>query len=238
MKLNDAPVSTAMLMDPKALKKHLANGITSSSHSASTPRIVRQNSEPLQPPTSLPSSKTLHAFPPSTNDDSNGCFTVEGKKSMNSHQAQPLPLSNSVARRLLEPEGFDKLKRQRDEIKHVDESLLLSPLNSVQQQTTEKIYPLNSEDILEPQTGEYEGPGIGNLIERVHNVSQREERPSKKQKTEPFEDDDNDKGSKFGGGGKGGDLGEYIKEKKKEGIETGPVVDLTGGVLTRIKKGL
>ena len=76
---------------------------------------------------------------------------------------------------------------------------------------------------------------MGSLIERVHNVSQREERPQKKQKIDTFEEDDKYK-KNFGGGGKGGEIGEYIKQKKKEGIEedgsSATIVDLTGGMCT------
>lgn len=78
-----------------------------------------------------------------------------------------------------------------------------------------------------------QGQGLGSLIERVHNVSQREERPRKKQRTEGDEhESEEQKKTIFGSGGKGGEIGEYLKMKRKEGQDiAGPkaVVDLTGG---------
>ena len=78
-----------------------------------------------------------------------------------------------------------------------------------------------------------DGQGMSSFIERVHNVTQREERPSKKQKRDAFDDDDQEKKAIHGGGGKGGEIGEYMRQKKKEGLaESGTmstIVDLTGG---------
>ncbi|KAL9101636.1 MAG: hypothetical protein Q9163_003134 [Psora crenata] len=80
----------------------------------------------------------------------------------------------------------------------------------------------------------YEGQGTGSFIERLHGVSQREDRPQKKQKAEKYEALEDDKKVIFQGGGKGGELGEYVKQKKEEGLEQSRpesnVVDLTGGM--------
>lgn len=80
---------------------------------------------------------------------------------------------------------------------------------------------------------DYEGQGMGSLLEKAYKVSPREERLQKKRKIENAEDFEDEKKAEYGGGGKGGDLGDYMKQKKKEGIEqSGPsssVVDLTGG---------
>lgn len=78
---------------------------------------------------------------------------------------------------------------------------------------------------------------MGGLIERMHNVSKREDRPQKKQKREHIGEDADDEQRKavFAGGGKGGEIGEYMKQKRREGQqEAGPtnaVVDLTAGTL-------
>ena len=82
---------------------------------------------------------------------------------------------------------------------------------------------------------EPEGQGMGNLIERVHGITQREERPRKRQKTgiNPDEDDEQKKAT-FQGGGKGTEIGEYMREKRKEAQadsgSNGTVIDLTAGV--------
>lgn len=80
---------------------------------------------------------------------------------------------------------------------------------------------------------EGEGQGQGNLIERMHNVTNHEERPAKKRKTEDKDFVGGDEHGKAAFGGGKGELGEYLKEKRKEGQEnsvpTSSVVDLTGG---------
>lgn len=76
---------------------------------------------------------------------------------------------------------------------------------------------------------------MGRLIERRYNVSNREDRPRKKAKKDHESDgaDDGKPKAVFSGGGKGGDLGEYMKQKRKESQEeragTSSVVDLTAG---------
>lgn len=79
------------------------------------------------------------------------------------------------------------------------------------------------------------------MIEGLHNIGERDDRPAKRQKTSQAGDEDlvkyNQKGTADRMGGTG-ELGSYIKEKRKEGLdEHGPVipalashvVDLTGG---------
>lgn len=226
---NGYPVSPAMLIDPKAMKKHLTDGISFSSHFESLPGIVRQSSEPLQP---FPCSKTpniVNRLLRVSKDDAYRFSMSKGKKLASGQQVGSMTSSQSEARRLLDPKGFDKLSRQRDEQKPAVES----SLSSHHQSANGPSHPVK-DNVYQHGFDGYEGLGIGSLIERVHNVSQREDRPPKRQKTEPFEDNDNDEKANFGGGGKGGDLGEYIKEKKKEGIakygSINSVVDLTGGM--------
>lgn len=71
------------------------------------------------------------------------------------------------------------------------------------------------------------------MIQRLHNVSERQERPHKKTKSEKGEHGEEDKKASFSGGGKGGEIGEYMKLKREEGKkDSGPlntVVDLTEG---------
>lgn len=93
-----------------------------------------------------------------------------------------------------------------------------------------------------PQTDDSDEPesqGMGNLIERVHGITQREERPRKRQKTEADPDgEDQQKKATFQGGGKGTEIGDYLREKRKEAhAESGPngaVIDLTAGMWSRI----
>lgn len=76
--------------------------------------------------------------------------------------------------------------------------------------------------------GEEKGQGMGTLIERLHNVSQRGEPPQKRLK--PHQIGSENRTTTFLGGVKGGEIGEYMKQKRDEGhITLGPayVVDLT-----------
>ena len=89
----------------------------------------------------------------------------------------------------------------------------------------------------EDQDAEPIQTGLGSMIERTHNVSERDFRPAKRIKVEhePKDRDDSKAKSKFTGGAKGSELGEYVRNGRKEGAGTeGPpaaaqVVDLTEG---------
>lgn len=85
-------------------------------------------------------------------------------------------------------------------------------------------------NVLPPKIGlgEENGQGMGTLIERLHNVSQRGEPPQKRLK--PYQIGTENRPTAFVCGGKGGELGEYMKQKRNEGLITSgpaPVVDLT-----------
>lgn len=78
-------------------------------------------------------------------------------------------------------------------------------------------------------------PSFGGLIEKIHGVSTREDRPQKRQKRdhESEEDKVDEKKGSFAGGGKGGVIGEYMRQRKEEGkreaVSSGTYVDLTIG---------
>ena len=218
--INGGPVSAAMLMDPKALKKHLTNGISFPSYFELSPPTVRRSSEPppslsISPQNSIDSS-TVSKF---AKDDAYPMLEGKGKKGSGAHQPGQTTSSHFDARRLLDPAGFDSTKHR---------SISTDPMLEDKKTDIE----VRDTGLSKRDRDEYEGQGMGSLIERVHNVSGREERPQKKQKSENFQDD-RDKIAIHGGGGKGGEIGEYMRQKKKEGIaESGAatsIVDLTGG---------
>ena len=219
--VNGQPFSAAMLMDPKSMKKHLANGTSSSSHLLSTPAKPRQSSEPLPLTTSAGIVSTSNPPVRVSKDDA---YEIEnkGKKAVSQQQNGHNSSSYIDARRLLDPASFNQTRvpnMQTSSVPAADKGG--SETNN------------NNNSSAKRDLDAYEGQGMGSLIERVHNVSQREERPQKKQKSADFADDP-DKEAFHGGGGKGGEIGEYMKQKKKEGIaEAGScssVVDLTGGM--------
>ena len=70
------------------------------------------------------------------------------------------------------------------------------------------------------------------MVERMHNVADRDMMPQKRQKVR---DDrpENVRKAEFHGGGKGGVIGQYMREKRDEGrkenMARGTVVDISAG---------
>lgn len=84
---------------------------------------------------------------------------------------------------------------------------------------------------------EIQEQGMASRIEKLHNVTKREDRPQKRQKKvhDRITDDEDlvdvTRKSQFSGSKSSGDLGQYIKEKREEGANGQPhdTVDLTNG---------
>ena len=230
--------AAALLLDPKAMKKQMANGTSISPHPNSSFFQPRQSSEP---PLSYSShfspfsSITSDPFILRAKDDAYAIFASKGNRAGNAQKIVQTPSNRFDPRRLLDPAGFDKVAAETKTKERSEPEL-----NSSNHLSSDHVVPAQiAGDTAHKReydhADENEGQGVGSLYERIHNVSQREERPQKKQKTTDFEDDHDDKKAINGGGGRGGEIGEYLKEKKKEGMaESGPanaVVDLTGGLL-------
>ena len=141
---------------------------------------------------------------------------------------------------LLDPLSNNKGKREEKTQPPPVDPITLSHssiTSSSADHTDGKLYKSNDDGCLKRDNDDpMDGQGMSRFIERVHNVSQREERPTKKQKRDTFDDDDQEKKAIHGGGGKGGEIREYMRQKKKEGLaESGTmstIVDLTGGWLS------
>ena len=228
------PVSAAMLMDPKAMKKHLANGTPTSSLFESPSVTPRQISEPAILESSLRSPIIVDFCKSITKDDAYNFIGRKGKNPITSHVAAQNP-SQPSPRQLLDPKGFDKSQRQKEQNSLPSDSILISPptsSRSLHEHTDNETALLNGNG--KRNHDEYEEQGMGSLIERVHNVTERQERPQKKPKSETFDEDDIEKKAAFAGGGKGGEIGEYMKKKREEGLKengaANAVVDLTGGM--------
>lgn len=231
---NGYPVSAAMLMDPKSMKKHMANGTYFTSLipvvAPSSSFFLRPQSEPPHSSTfPLTFNVTLHK----SKDDAH--FSLQGhargQLAPNQNGPSQTSLPRFDPRQLLNPKGFDKIQHRTDE--EAPTSLSTSPPSS---SNTINSYGTHSKGVHKRHNEEVER-GMGGLIERMHNVSKREDRPQKKQKREHIGEDVDDEQGKavFAGGGKGGEIGEYMKQKRREGQqEAGPtntVVDLTAGTL-------
>lgn len=142
---------------------------------------------------------------------------------LQNHEMSTPPHYSFNARQLLDPKGF------REKPQSLDKATLAQKANLTN--NFDELRPLN--DFTKPSKDTSEHQGMTSMIERMHGVSQRNERPQKRQKTE-HEDTENGKAT-FTGGSKGGEIGQYLKEKRKEGqeepqaIAAASVVDLTGG---------
>ena len=230
-----------MLTDPKALKQHLANGISHSYIFEAFSLPPHRRSEPPQSHASSNPSVVIDLTSEQiSKDDAYYVFNCKGKTASTTTVTQPTPsaFSNQFdPRRLLDPKAFGNDSRKSNDRSPpiMDRpSEYSSPLRAYPNLPNSESREVNSNGAYKRDHDNEKVPDMGSLIERVHNVSQREERPQKKQKIETFEEDDKYK-KNFGGGGKGGDIGEYIKQKKKEGIEdisSATIVDLTGGMCT------
>ncbi|KAL8958774.1 MAG: hypothetical protein Q9193_004232 [Seirophora villosa] len=216
---NGFPVSPAMLLDPKSMKRQAVNGIENISPSVPLPSNFRRGSEP-------PASDSLSDHPGHSGHYSEEDAYVHRKgrakrlsqsdTAQNSHPQAAIPPFHP--RHLLDPK-----RSQQNSQNRVNENSM-SMANGVDARGAHSH---------ESTSNEREQQGIGGMIERIYGVSNRGERPQKRQKIDPGAAEDNTK--QFSGGGKGGEIGEYLKEKRKEGQEEAEstlpasVVDLTGG---------
>ena len=222
--------SAAALMDPRTIKQQMANGTPYSfepSHS-----FFRSASEPLL---SNVSSATFFEFNldytllSASKDDTHAILKGKAKKTVG-HSTTQSPNTPASARQLLDPKNYNRENRklppngsaQTPASSH-------NPINGNPHHPLSKVIDMSKRD-----HDELDIQGTGSFIERLHGISHREERPQKKQKLEKDDEFEDDTKAAFAGGGKGGDLGEYVKQKKKEGLEesgpTSTVVDLTEGM--------
>ena len=216
---NGMPVSPAVLTAPKELKK-IAKGTTSRKNYYLNLLSVRHDSEPPSFPSLITSPVTDFDFT-SRKQDTYRALEEQGsgKKFTYPPITNQPPPARFNPRQLLDPKGFKpNLFTNNSQPSPKQQNMEAAQLNGVYKR----------------DHVESEGHGQGSLIEQMHNVTNSEERPVKKRKvgdTEFIGDDE--QGKAAFGGGKGGDLGQYLKEKRKDGQEDpGPnnaVVDLTGG---------
>lgn len=208
------PISAATLTDPKVLKRHFANGTSQNLASDPDPSLAipRQSSEP---PISIAEAFSFDSGSVPSKDDAYHMFDGKGlaTNTTNTMGLSQASSSHLDPRQLLDPKGYKPAQLK----KALDNTTVPDLSNGLQKRSLE--------------SGELQG--MGSLIERVHNVSQREDRPRKRQKSEKSGGEDEDpKKIAFAGGGKGGEIGDYMKQKRKEGQSSlGPssVVDLTRG---------
>ena len=229
--IKDFTPSVAALMDPRIMKQQMANGDTAPISHEPSRSFARAASEQPLSAGFWEAQSAYHFdfdFALSSKDDAYAFYEAKAKK-VSSQPARQVPTSLGNARQLLDPKGFSNANGYSNGSR-------ISSSSTPESQSLPNEYP--NSDRSQPRKREDSVPnGIGSFIEQLHSVSQREERPSKKQKVDKSADFDDDESKAAFIGGKGGELGEYMKQKKQEGLEeAGPqstVIDLTRGMLPR-----
>lgn len=233
--VNGYPVSAAALLDPKSFKKQNQNGESqpfpyeSMSYSSS-----RFGSEP---PCCFSSYSPSTSATSTSKDDTYLVLAEQGrpKRSLTTKSNAQNPPQKFDPKQTLNPKAFDWTKRERDEALDAASSTESASTNVPSE--PQFVFTSAGADSTKSTSPEADGSGMGNLIERVHNIEKREDRPYKKQKKEQVIEDEEENKAKvtFAGGGKDGAIAEYMRQKRKEGQqESGPtsaVVDLTAGWL-------
>ena len=220
------PMSAATMAGPESPRKLALNGSSSSYFPSDCQSHERRLSEP--PSSSVQSGFLLQA-PILSKDDTHNAVHYEGTGRSQSTALKPQYTSRPRfdPRQLLDPKGYNATHVKKESDSFVEESK--PPFHNPNSDLTNG--PQKRE---QDENNQY---GMGNMIERIHNITERQERPRKKLKTEKDDDEQHTKAG-FSGGGKGGDISEYMKQKREEGRkDSGPssaIVDLTEGELNLV----
>jgi len=236
---NPRSPNMAALLDRKVMKQHIING-DSSSH-----RAFRSASMP--PASQVQLSTELVSQRPSSSHTSHAQESNRKKRAYvdldNSDRKQQSTANTARARApapifdpklLLNPKSQHSTTRRKDDaFDTASSSEVETPPQRPISPTPQFIFASANQDPLIHEDIESEGGGFSKLIEQAHNVTKREERPVKRQKTDHYSEEDVNGALAFAGGGRGGEIGEYMRQKRKEGLqESGPtptIVDLTAG---------
>lgn len=220
-------LSAAALLNPKTMKKQMAKG-------NSDPVSLKSTDDKSSAPSSASSEHSPAPSSPlsvvcnydQSEQSAYEYLTSQGQKPASTLQATPTP----DPKMLLNPRVFRENPSSRDS--EGRKSASPQPLLNGSRVSTNVV----AENELVPAAGQSEHRkedffGQTTLLEKAYNVSHREERPNKRQKVDKsnyFEEEQ--KKSTFVGGSSG-QLSEYVKEKRKEGIEeataSATIVDLT-----------
>lgn len=224
------PTSAEAVNEPNHLQNPLVIGTPFVTFPSDSCLIARPVSEP---PSLCPQSNILHLLPHFSKDDTYTVLLREGNSKSLMKTPGPMARPPFDPRQLLDPKGYNAAHRKLDADRSSDEDKsLLNAKNGGISKTSQKRVQDDGEE-----------HGMGNMIERIHNIAERPERPHKKQRTE--KDDDHSESTQVGysGGGKGGEIGEYMRQKREEGrkesAHSTTVVDLTEGeILPRFGRAI
>lgn len=210
-----ASYSAAQLLDPRAMKQKLANGSSAFSFI---------HSSPFRP--SYEQASSSARVDPLSNFSSDS-LRNEMLTSMEDRQKAPPAPQLGTPQQLLNPKGRSGSKANEDNIQKIEKPNGILNGQAHLPTTAHRSHSLERPPQSTPDQG------VGNFIERLHNVSEREQPPAKKQKLKKDDETETKKKSHTSHFNKGGELGQHIKEKQKEGLQEGPgdIVDLTGATL-------
>jgi hypothetical protein len=216
--------SAGMLLNPKAYHKHVANGTSELPFlSTFTPLPMTRS---LSESSSL--SSTIYTPIPTSYSDTETNAEPQGrvksKPSTSNENFKPSP----DPRQLLNPKGFQKAQAKKMETPLKEPPIVNDLIESSPSPQAGSGTSTNSKRSFEEFS---EQPKLGNLMDKLHNVEERQHLPHKKTKRNI--DVEDDEGKKPSGTSRGsGTLGEYLKEERNKENAKGrstPVVDLTTG---------
>ena len=177
------PLSAAMLTDPKALKKHLANGTPISSHfdplSIPAPPSIETPTSRTHPATTFVPEKTSQYL----EDDTYYLLENVGKNAMASQHAAIVSRASSNSfdpHRLLDPKRFNNDQGQKDSKSAPTEVALAQPdpsslqPNGNSSESNGKLIGTNVNGLHKRDHEEYEGQGMG-----VNSVRKRSRKLTK-----------------------------------------------------------
>ncbi|KAI9816170.1 MAG: hypothetical protein M1827_001771 [Pycnora praestabilis] len=235
---SQASSAAQYLLDPKASRRsahgipslHISSPINPSSDSPkalSEPRVLSSSSRI----SSSSSSHYLTTVGDAAHSNFNSKGPVQSRKKKASNINGDVPRASIPRfdpRALLSPKDFNKRPRSEDKNEEV-------ALPDQQHSAHALLNPRNASQIPPPTNGvgngegqDVDNHGMGSYIERMHNVSKREDRLLKKQKLDQSSEDweEDRKKAAFSGGGKNGVIGQYMREEKEKGRkEAGSVSD-------------
>jgi hypothetical protein len=194
----------------------------------------------LKPQSSLPSSTSPSDYETYTQSTGKGRPPSNNPSTSNDMSSFASPRWNPAS--LINPRSFHQVPQQRVDNGFTNnipaqqlEFQFDSPGSSYLQQSHAHAPPQHNVNGSNGFAAYANGGGMGHMLERMHNVADRDLLPQKRRKIY----DDRPEGgrkSEFHGGGKGGVIGEYMRERREEGqkenVANRAAVDLSSGLLT------
>ncbi|MCJ1313460.1 hypothetical protein MMC25_007138 [Agyrium rufum] len=244
MQSNGFAASPAALLNPKAASKgFMQDGLRPTFPALSAPSKRRHGSEPASIPLKEIDPNTMKVSMQKESTEHDEAYISPARKARAnslsaSNPKNTKPISIFDPRALLNPRNAYTPTSRKRPSPETTSSVASDPSHGGSSASSEPSFVFasstNPDDSPDEQETEQTaaGGGLRSFIEKIHNVEEREARPMKKPRLKGDEEDEKPKSkAQFAGGKKSGELGQYIRDGRKEGQEvsgTAPtVVDLT-----------